>query len=178
MLKLPEKQPDPYVSVVVLEYEFYPGTEEGLAAQSVYGGFSLKPSNAISLDGDSYVEHAERFGSVPPHIKVTKNSTYRWRIYIDKPGTYFCDVSYSYQGELGKGSVLVRSAGLTLSEQVQPTGRYVGEPNREWHIDSFNAHRTGKLEFPGPGYYDIELEVSPARNESIDFQWLWLEEVL
>ena len=178
LLELPEMQPDPYVSVVVLEYDFHPAIEDGLAAQSVYGGFALKPSNAISLDGDSYVEHAERFGSVPAHIKVRKNSTYKWRIYIDKPGFFFCDVSYSCQGNPGKGSVTVRSAGHALSGPVKPTGRYVGEPNREWHIDSFNSHRTGKLEFTGPGYYDIELEVSPEKNESIDFQWLWLEEAL
>jgi alpha-L-fucosidase len=178
VLELPEQQPDPYVSVVVLEYDSHPGIEDGLAAKSVYGGFSLKPSNAVSLDGDSYVEHADRFGSVPAHIKVRKNSTYRWRIYMDKPGNFFCDVSYSYQGKPGKGLVTVRSAGRTLSEQVQPTGRYVGEPNREWHIDSFISHRTGKLEFTGPGYYELELEVSPDTNESIDFQWLWLEEAL
>jgi alpha-L-fucosidase len=143
VLELPEQQPDPYVSVVVLEYDSHPGIEDGLAAKSVYGGFSLKPSNAVSLDGDSYVEHADRFGSVPAHIKVRKNSTYRWRIYMDKPGNFFCDVSYSYQG-----------------------------------IDSFISHRTGKLEFTGPGYYELELEVSPDTNESIDFQWLWLEEAL
>ena len=169
-------QPDPYVSVVVLEYEFYPGTEDGLATRSVYGGFSLKPSNANSIDGDTYVDHAEHFGSVPSHIKVSKKSTYRWRIYIDRPMSVFADLSYNYQGKLGKGTVTVKSAGVVLSEPVQPTGRYVGEPNREWHIDSFNSHRIGKLEFTQSGYYDITLVVDPAKDETIDFQWLWLGE--
>jgi len=175
VLELPEQQPDPYVSVVVLEYDNYPGTEDGLAAQSVYGGFSLKPSNTISLDGDTYVEPADRFGSVPAHIKVSKKSTYRWRIYIDSPISLFTDVSYNFQGEKGKGTITVKSAGNILSVPVQPTGRYVGEPNQEWQIDSFNSHRIGKLEFSGPGYYEIELEVAPEKNEKIDFQWLWLE---
>lgn len=176
VLELPEEQPDPYVSVIVLEYEFYPGTEDGLAAQSVYGGFSLNPSNAISIDGATYVEPSERFGSVPPHIKVSKTSTYRWRIYIDKPSSFFTDVSYNYQGENGKGIVTIKSMGVILSEPVKPTGRFVGEPNREWQIDSFNSHRIGKLEFSQAGYYEIILEVDPAIDETIDFQWLWLEE--
>ena len=175
VLKLPEQQPDPYVSVVVLEYDNYPGTEDGLAAQSVYGGFSLKPSNTIGLDGDTYVEPADRFGSVPAHIKVSKKSTYRWRIYIDSPISLFTDVSYNFQGENGKGTITVKSEGNILSVPVLPTGRYVGEPNQEWQIDSFNSHRIGKLEFSGPGYYEIELEVAPEKNEKIDFQWLWLE---
>ncbi len=173
-LELPEKQPDPYVSVVVLEYEFYPGTEDGLAARSVYGGFSLIPSNTSSMDGNTNVEPAERFGSVPSHIKVSKKSTYGWRIYIDRPMSVFTDVSYSYQGKLGEGSVKVKSAGVVHSEPVQPTGRYVGEPQKEWQIDSFNSHRIGKLEFSQSGYYDITLEIDPAKNETIDFQWLWL----
>jgi hypothetical protein len=92
--------------------------------------------------------------------------------------SFFTDVSYNYQGEMGKGTVKVKSAGVLLSVPVQPTGRYVGEPNREWHIDSFNAHRIGKLILSESGYYDIILEVDPAKNETIDFQWLWLGEVL
>jgi alpha-L-fucosidase len=175
LLELPEKQPDPFVSVVVLEYDSYPGTEDGLAAQSVYGGFSLKPSNAFSQEGDTYVEHPERRGSVPPHVKVSKKSTYRWRICIDRPMSVFTDVSYNFQGKAGNGTLTMRSGGVEFSEPVRPTGRYVGEPNREWHIDSFNSHRMGKLEFSGPGYYEIELEVVPEKNEKIDFQWLWLE---
>lgn len=178
ILELPEQQPDPYVSVVVLEYDHYPDTEQGLAAQSVFGGYSLKPSNAINLDGDCLVENAQRFGSIPAHIEVSKKSTYQWRIYIDKPMSFFTDVSYNYQGKMGKGTVTVKSAGVLLSVPVQPTGRYVGEPNLEWHIDSFNAHRIGKLTYSESGYYDIILEVDPAKNETIDFQWLWLGEVL
>ena len=175
-MELPEKQPDPYVSVVVLEYEFYPGTEDGLAARSVYGGFSLKPSNTSSMDGSTYVEPAERFGSGPSHINVSKKSTYSWRIYIDRPMSVFTDVSYSFQGKKGLGTLTVKSADTKLSVAVEPTGRYVGEPNRDWQIDSFNSHRIGKLEFSQSGYYDIMLEVDPAKDETIDFQWLWLEE--
>jgi hypothetical protein len=53
---------------------------------------------------------------------------------------------------------------------------FVTEPNRNWHVDSYNSHRTGKLEFPEPGYYDIVLELDPERKERINFQWLWLGE--
>ena len=46
LLELPDQQPDPFVSVVVLEYEQYPDTEEDLVARSVYGGYSLDPKNS------------------------------------------------------------------------------------------------------------------------------------
>jgi len=175
-LELPEKQPDPFVSVVVLEYDIYPGTEDGLAARSVYGGFSLKPSNTSSMDGNTYVEPAERFGSVPSHIKVSKKSTFQWRIYIESPMSVIADVSYSFQGKMGLGTLTVKSADSKHSVSVEPTGRYVGEPNREWQIDSFNSHRMGKLEFSQSGYYDITLEVDPAKEKTINFQWFWLGE--
>jgi hypothetical protein len=92
--------------------------------------------------------------------------------------SFFSDVSYNYQGKKGKGTITVKSVGSILSIPVQPTGRYVGEPNREWHIDSFSSHRIGTLIFSESGYYDIILEIDPGKNETIDFQWLWLGEVL
>jgi hypothetical protein len=33
----------------------------------------------------------------------------------------------------------------------------------------------GTINFPGPGYYDIELAIMPAEGEDIKFQWLWLK---
>jgi alpha-L-fucosidase len=174
-LDLPAAQPDPYVSVVVLEYDRYPGRVDGLVAKSVYGGYSLKPSNIVEGEGDYSIKQPERFGSIPAHVIVSQKSTYRWRIFIERPQILSVDVSYNFQGKEGQGTVTVRSAGMVLSEPVRPTGRYVGEPNREWHIDSFNSHRIGTLTFPVPGYYDIELVVDPGKKETIGFQWVWLE---
>jgi alpha-L-fucosidase len=176
VLKLPEKQPDPLVSVVVLEYEAYPAHVDGLAAQSVYGGYSLTPANATQMKGDTRVEPPTRRGTVPSHVVVEEKSQYQWRIFVDEPNTLYADVSYSYQGEEEAGTIKVKTSAATLSGKFQSTGEFVGEPNSNWQIESFNSHRLGSLKFSGPGYYDITLEIEPKKGDQLHFQWLWLGE--
>ncbi len=171
---LPPVQPDPYVSVIVLEYEKYPEIEAGLVAQSVYSGYSLTPTNASGMDGDTLIEPASRFGSVPPHVKISNKSSFQWRVFIDKPQTVNFDVSYNYQGKEGNGKITLKVAGDVLSKQLVPTGKYVGEPNSNWHIDCFDSHRLGEVKFGKEGFYDIILEVVPIKDAPLDFQWLWL----
>ena len=176
LLELPEKQPDPYVSVVVLDYEKYPETLEGLVAQRIFGGFAMTPAEAIHREGDTGIFPASRRGTVPAHIEVSEKSIYRWSIYLEKPTTLVADVSYSFQGQEGKSRLKVISGDNTLSAPVKPTGQTVGEPNSNWHIDNFNSHRLGQLSFREAGYHTISLEVDPAKGEKIKFQWLWMEE--
>jgi len=174
LVELPGTQPDPYFSVVVLEYDSYPDIMEGLVAQSVYGGYSLSPSNAFQLRGNSFVEPPSRRGSVPAHIEVSETSFYTWRIYVDQAATMDVDLSYSFQGEEGIGTLSIQSEAGSLKAGFESTGQYVGEPNSNWHIDSFNSHRLGQLIFPASGYYNISLEIKPGKNEELEFQWLWL----
>jgi len=174
VLNLPEEQPDPFVSVVVLEYKSHPATVDGLAAQSVYGGYSLTPHNATLLEGNTMLQPPTRYGTFPSHIEVKEKSKYQWRLFIDKPMSLYADVSYNYQGEEGKGSVTVTSKAGSLSAKLRSTGKFVGEPNRDWQIGSFNSHRLGKIEFSAPGFYEITLEVEPGKGEEMGFQWLWL----
>lgn len=101
-IDLPIEQPDPYVSVVVLEFDQYPEIEDGLVARSVYGGYSLNGLNILNSEGDNFIEKAQRFGSIPSYIKVKQKSTYQWRIFIEEPMTVSADVSYSFQGKKGE----------------------------------------------------------------------------
>ncbi|MGV8092955.1 MAG: alpha-L-fucosidase [Mangrovibacterium sp.] len=174
-IDLPVMQPDPYVSVVVMEYDSYPAAASGLAAETTDGGYSLNPANAVSSEGDHILVSAQHFGSVPAHVPVKQKSRWTWRIYIDRPLTMHADVSYDFQGKAGKGTITVQAAGASLRKTVQPTGKTVGEPNSNWHIDSFNSQRMGLVTFPSAGYYDINLEIIPLQKEEIGFQWLWLE---
>jgi alpha-L-fucosidase len=174
LLELPEEQPDPLVSVVVLEYDSYPSTVDRLAAQSVYGGYALSPANASQLEGDTKLQPSARRGTVPAHIEVSEKSTYTWRVYIDKAVSLHADLSYNFKGEEGAGEITLGSEAGMLSGQFHPTGQFVGEPNSDWQIDSFNSHRLGLLEFAEPGYYTITLEIAPGKDEKIGFQWLWL----
>ncbi|MCK4989773.1 MAG: hypothetical protein KAS29_04775, partial [Bacteroidales bacterium] len=113
-------------------------------------------------------------GTVPAHIRVTEKSSYQWRIYMDKAMTLYCDVSYAFEGKGDSGKITVKSESGKLSDTFQNTGQFVGEPNSNWQIESFNAHRLGQLEFSEPGYYDITLEFKPGKDEELSFQWLWL----
>ncbi len=174
VLNLPAEAPDPLVSVVVLEYDSYPSIEEGLVAQSIYGGFSLTPKNAMKSEGNTMIQAPTRRGTVPAHIKVTDKSSYQWRIYINKTVTLHADVSYAFQGEKSKGKITINSIAGSLSGNFQASGRFVGEPNANWQIDSFNSHRLGQMVFSEPGYYDITLDIKPGKDEELNFQWLWL----
>jgi alpha-L-fucosidase len=175
LLELPDKNPDPFVSVVVLEYNSYPPINDGLAGQSIYGGYALTPTNTHNAEGNTNLFPASRRGSVPAHISVSEKSNYHWRIYLERPTSLLVDLSYSFQGNKDKGMLKVQSEGGSLKARVQNTGQTVGEPNSNWHIDSFNAQRLGTLVFPEPGYYNISLEIDPGKEE-IGFQWLWLQE--
>jgi len=174
VLNLPAEAPDPLVSVVVLEYDSYPSIEEGLVAQSVYGGYSLTPKNSSKSEGNTMIQAPAHWGTVPAHVKVSDKSSYQWRIYLDKAVTINCDVSYAFQGIESKGKITISSSSGSLSAKFKDTGRFVGEPNANWQIDSFNSHRLGQLVFSEPGYYDITLEIKPGKNEELYFQWLWL----
>jgi len=172
---LPEIQPDPLVSVVVLEYDRYPLIEDGLVGKSVYGGYALLPGNALILEGSHKILKTSGRGWVPTHIPVTGKSTYSWKVFIDEPQTMACDISYNYQGKSGKGSISIRSSGIELSDQIHSTGIFVGEPNQNLRTGDFRPYRMGELAFPKAGIYDVELEIEPARDELVDFQWIWIE---
>lgn len=174
-LNLPQQQPDPYISVVVLEFDHYPEIVDNINAKSVYDGYSLLPQNTIEATGNTSLNPPERFGSVPAHISVTEESTYKWRIFVEKATTLDVDASYNFQGEQRKGILTVKAANTKLELKVKPTGQTVGEPNQNWHIDSFNSQRLGSIKFPKAGFYDITLTVKPGKKEEIGFQWLWIE---
>lgn len=175
-ISLPQMQPDPYVSVVVLEYDNYPEIAEGLVAETVYGGYSLTPENYVWAEGSQELVQPQRYGSVPQHLAIEQISRYRWRIFVDEPTTVNADVSYSFQGKKTGGTFIVRSLnGDTVETSIDPTGQTVGEPRSDWHIDRYKSKRVGQLSFSKAGYYDIELEVTPAKGEQVDFQWLWLQ---
>jgi alpha-L-fucosidase len=123
----------------------------------------------------SLIIDSEQYGTVPKHLNLKKNSTFQWRIYVEKPMNLNVDVSYSYQGESNKNRITVEAADIEITRQVLPTGRVVGEPNSDWHIDSFNSHRIGEINISQPGYYDISLKIEPDKGESVDFQWVWLD---
>jgi len=174
-IELPGLQPDPYVSVLVLEYDHYPAIEDGLVAESVYGGYALQPGKTLRKEGNEEIISSSTQGWIPPHIKVNEKSSYTWKIFVDEPLSMNADVSYSYQGESGKGKLSISSASNEISQELKASGLFVGEPNRGLKTPDFESNRIGSLEFPSAGIYEITLDIKPAKEEAVDFLWLWLE---
>jgi len=53
----------------------------GLPMQdSVYGCYSLDSFNAMKMEGNTIVDKASRFDSIPEYVMFSGKSTYSWRI--------------------------------------------------------------------------------------------------
>ncbi len=174
-IKLPATQPNPYVSVIVVEFENRPEIIDGLVAQTVDGGFSLLPQNQNTIDESLIINPKERKGTIPAHVEVDKNKTFLWKIYVNEPGEKNIDISYSFQNESEKSKLSLSVAGTTISQVISPTGKTVGEPGQNYVIDNYKSNRLGKINFPEKGYYDIELTIEPAENDKVNFQWVWIK---
>ncbi len=173
-IKLPELQPNPYVSVVVAEYKKKPTITDGLVAKGIEGGYSLTPGNIIQNIETLNIYKKEREGTVPEFIVINSNKTLKWKLFVDSPGEKDIDISYSYQNNNGKNKIRFIASETTLEHIVKPTGKTVGEPNQNWVIDNFKSERLGRINFPEKGFYEIEMEVIPEKKEEIKFQWIWL----
>jgi alpha-L-fucosidase len=175
-ISLDVPQPDPFVSVVVMEYNNSPETESGLVAKSMYDGFSLTPNNFVSNDGDRVRVRAKEFGSIPGHLIVTNKSEYVWQIFIGKATTLNVDVSYGFKGEGNGGKITVETAGESFKHKVSNTGLFVKEPGQESRLENFKSFRLGEVSFSEPGYYNVKVTVEPKNGGQIDLQWIWIGE--
>ena len=173
-IKLPEIKPNPYISVIVVQYKNKPEITDGLVAKGIEGGYSLTPGNIIQDNQPTYISEKEKNGTVPEFVTIDSNKKLKWKLYIDSPGEKFFDISYSYQNNIENNKLIVHASGTKLEHIIQPTGKTVGEPNQNWVIDNFKSTRLGKINFAEKGFYDINLEVIPAEKEELKFQWIWI----
>jgi alpha-L-fucosidase len=172
---LPVLEPDPYVSVIVVEYDKKPVIEDGLVAKTVDGGYSLLPQNQNPGDESLDLHRKGKRGTIPSYASVSTSKTLKWKIYIDEAGTKSIDVSYSFQNTSSKSKLELHVADTNLTHIIIPTGKTIGEPNSNWVIDNFKSHRIGKVNFTKPGFYEIELNIQPVKNEEVKFQWIWVK---
>ncbi len=172
-IELPVLEPDPYISVLVMEYDEYPQTEQKLVAKTTDGGFSLTPRNLMPSEEDIEIQPKSRRGTIPEYLPVSRSQKMKWKIYIDDPGTKTVDISYSSQEEKPGGKLSVSAANNVLNHPFESTGKTVGEPNSDWVIDNFKSYRLGNLHFPEKGFYEIDVDLNP--EEEVKFQWIWIE---
>lgn len=174
-LDLPVAEPDPYISVVVMEYSRYPETAQDLVAKTTDGGFSLTVRNLMYSEEKVNIQSKSRRGTIPEHSIISGSQKLKWKIYTDEPGIKSVDVSYSFQGNKPGGKLVVSNGTSRLEHKIETTGKTVGEPNSDWIINNFRSLRIGEMHFPEKGFYEIELEIDPEKKEQVDFQWIWLK---
>lgn len=174
-LDLPVAEPDPYISVVVMEYSRYPETAQDLVAKTTDGGFSLTVRNLMYSEEKVNIQSKSRRGTIPEHSIISGSQKLKWKIYTDEPGIKSVDVSYSFQGNMPGGKLAVSNGTSRLEHKIETTGKTVGEPNSDWIINNFRSLRIGEMHFPEKGFYEIELEIDPEKKEQVDFQWIWLK---
>ncbi|MFW6369812.1 MAG: alpha-L-fucosidase, partial [Bacteroidota bacterium] len=174
-IDLPHLEPDPYVSVVVLEYSQKPETRNGLVAKNTDNGYALTPVNNTAINAGIELQPKSRRGTVPEHATVDQKQTLKWKIYIDQPGDKHVDVSYSFQGTNPGGKIRIKADNDSIVHEVQPTGKTVGEPNASWIIDNFKSFSAGTMNFPKKGVYEVEAEIAPPKGQEVHFQWIWIK---
>jgi alpha-L-fucosidase len=172
-IELPVNEPDQYISVLVVEYNQYPETEQHLVAKTTDGGFSLTIHNQLPPEEKLNIQPKSRRGTIPEHTVFTHPQKMKWKIYVDEPGSKTVDISYSFQGKKSAGKLIVSVAKSILTHKIEPTGKTVGEPNSDWIIDNFKSHRLGNIHFPEMGFHEIEMEFNA--EEEVKFQWIWIE---
>ncbi|WP_319481779.1 alpha-L-fucosidase [uncultured Draconibacterium sp.] len=172
---LPADQPDPYVSIVVVEYKSKPEIMNRLVAKTSDDGYSLLPGNQNPQPQSMEITPPAKYGTVPAFVPANGVTDFSWKIYVDKPGEKRVDVSYSFQGNRNNSQIVLKAAGQSLYHSVNPTGQTVGEPNQDWYIDNFESNKIGMIDFPKPGFYTIELSIQPTEIDPIKFQWLWIK---
>lgn len=174
-INLPALQPDPYVSVIVIEYTKLPTITDNLVAKYNENGFSLTPLNSLEKSNLQNFQGKKRYGTIPGHQKINDEKILHWKIYIEEPGTKVVEISYNCQNEESGTIIQISAAGQTLTHHVRNTGKTVGEPNSNWIIDDYLSNKMGTILFEEKDVYDVEMKVSPAKNEEVDFQWIWIK---
>jgi alpha-L-fucosidase len=172
-IDVPNRTPDPLVSVLVLEYSDEPQLMDDVVPKASYGGYSLKPLNARTRPSEKQWQKYD--GTAPAHLLINKNQVLYWQVYIDKPGKRKFDISYS-SPKAAQSEYILKAGNQSLQGNFSSTGKVVVEPNQNFYAEQFVEKAVGEINFVEEGLYDIVLEVNPGKGELIKFNWIWLQE--
>ncbi len=172
-IQLPKQAPNPYVSVIVLEYKHYPKYRNDFSTINSSNGYALNTTNCSNTQPNISIEEPKKYGSIPQHIHINKPQLLEWKIYIEKPCHVAVDLSYHVDTSIKSVPVSISCEGKTLKATAKATGQTVGEPNCKWHIPKYVSKRMGLLHFNKKGFYTLRFEASSPK--AIDFQWIWLK---
>ncbi len=172
-IQLPEKVPNPYVSVIVLEYNSYPKCKNDFAAVNSSNGYALNGSNCQAAKPKVQLKKKQKYGSIPEHITIEEPQILEWQIYVEKPCIVNIDLSYHCGASDKPMPVSISCGKEVLNFMPQITGQTVGEPNSDWHIPKYVSKRVGEFHFKQKGFYNLCFQTE--QKGKFDFQWIWVE---
>jgi len=167
-IQLPAEQPDPFVSVVRVDYDSI-SIDPKIVAESTFGGFALTPHNASNAE---MFDLAKYDGKRPARAHVAKGEKMLWEVYAPAPGYYSVDLS-AHNGTGTDIPVSIRFAGSEMTILIAPDGKVVAEPNENNHTDEFVDHRMDRIYIDRPGRYVLEFEAQGAAP--LWFHRIWVE---
>ena len=100
-----------------------------------------------------------------------------WKIFIDKPSKYNIDISYNFQKKITDGSLSIKVNNKKFKHSLKYTGKTVGEPIQDFIIDRFKSFTVGQIKFDYPGFYTVDLNIKTNPQNTLQWQWLWLDEL-
>ncbi|MFD1167131.1 alpha-L-fucosidase [Sphingobacterium daejeonense] len=164
-IKVPEKQPDPYVSVLKVTLNDLQLDKE-VVAESTFGGFSLNAKNTTTKN----LEFKAFDGTKPDHLVLKPNEKVQWKVYLPEAGKY--TVESSIHNGAGKDVKLtIKEGDNTLSTMAKPNGKVTVEPNENWYVEEFLDVTNGKITISNPKEIVIEF----SADQAILFNRIWLE---
>ncbi|WP_194777302.1 alpha-L-fucosidase [Pararhodonellum marinum] len=170
-IDLPRIQPDPFVSVVVLEFGEDLNLDREVAAESSFGGVSLHARNLLSHKAEKV--KADRV--TPEHLLLKEAEVLEWKFYVDAPGEKQMSLSYANPGIKDIDFQLEIKGLETITKSLPPTGKVVVEPNQQFYAEEFVDTPLGKVNIPEPGYYTVLFQLKTRSRESLKLNWIWVE---
>ena len=164
-IKVPEEQPDPYVSVLKVTLNDLQLDKE-VVAESTFGGFSLNAKNTTTKN----LEFKAFDGTKPDHLVLKPNEKVQWKVYLPEAGKY--TVESSIHNGTGKDVKLtIKEGDNSLSSMAKPNGKVTVEPNENWYVEEFLDVTNGKITISNPKEIVIEF----SADQAILFNRIWLE---
>ncbi|UIR55283.1 alpha-L-fucosidase [Sphingobacterium sp. SRCM116780] len=167
---LPEKQPDNFVSSILLTYDEPLQLNPDMVAESTFGGFSLNSNNTINKNKLKIVQYD---GTRPQHIE-TEGEVINWEVEFPEKGTYTLDVSA--HNPSGKDiTVDIQIGDQSFTGTLKPNGKLVVEPNQNYYTDEFIDKRIGEFNVEKIGNKKIDFHV--VGNQQLWLNRIWIERI-
>lgn len=179
-IQVPDRQPDPYVSVIKLSFdEIY--LDDQVAGESTFGGFALNARNVITPG----VELKAFDGTRPDYLALKGNQEVAWKLYLPKAGKYRLtsnihngngiesELKLSVQRLSLEASAAAKRYKQDFTILAKPNGKVTVEPNENWYVEEFLDQDAGTFLADRAGYYEVHF----SSSDPIWFNKIWVEAI-